>query len=123
VQTDAMRAVASAGSSLADADRVADEATGGTVQPLFQTLLNFIPIDAPFVLVDLYINPVILPCVGSWLDLEFRIYAWQDGNNQGYLRCPSEVFNRHMAECLADEYLAVLRRAAHTVPGAGRMVG
>jgi hypothetical protein len=70
-----MRAVASAGSSLADADRVADVATGGTAQPLFQTLLNFMPVDAPFALVDLYITPVILPCAGSWLDLELRMYA------------------------------------------------
>jgi hypothetical protein len=36
---------------------------------------------------------------------------------------PARSFHRHMAECLANEYLAVLRRAAHTMPGAGRMVG
>jgi hypothetical protein len=65
---------------------------GGAGQSLFQTLLNFMPIDAPFALADLYITPVISPCARSWLDLELRIYARQDGNIQDYLRCPPEVF-------------------------------
>ena len=65
----------------------------------------------------LHVTPVILPCAGSWLDLELRIYAPQEGFTQGYPRCPSEDFNRRMAECLADEYLAVLRNAVPAATG------
>jgi hypothetical protein len=61
--------VASAGASLADVGRITGAAVGAAGQSLFQALLNFIPIDAPFALADLYITPVILPCARSCLDL------------------------------------------------------
>ncbi|WP_311636980.1 non-ribosomal peptide synthetase [Streptomyces hintoniae] len=80
----------------------------GSQHPLFQAMINYFDLGPDTETVGVRAHAVVVPAPWSWLDLEIRLHHRGDGLVEGYLRCPSELYEARTCRQIARHFARLL---------------
>ncbi|MGW1595047.1 amino acid adenylation domain-containing protein [Streptomyces sp. NPDC002343] len=93
---------------LEDVVRAGHARPTGSQHPLFQAMINYFDLGPDTEAAGVRAHAVVVPAPWAWLDLEVRLHHRGDGVVEGYLRCPSALYEVGTCRQLARHFTRLL---------------